>query len=64
MLFETEYPPPPPPPRQWFIMTPVTNYILLYKTLPCKKIARAPGVIKDLCSLSAGGGGGVWGKTE
>ena len=30
-----------------FFMTPVTNYMLLYSTLLCKKIARAPGVIKN-----------------
>ena len=39
--------------------------MLLYSTLLCKKIARAPGGHKNICSLSGGGGGG-WGvgKTE
>ena len=30
--------------------------MLLYSTLLCKKIARAPGGHKNLCSLSWGGG--------
>ena len=37
---------------------PVINYMLLHSTLLCKKIARAPGGHKNLCSLSWGGGGG------
>ena len=39
----------PPPP-------PVTNYMLLYSTLPSKKIARAPGGRKNKSPLSWGGG--------
>ena len=36
-------PPPPPPPPPVFLWPPVTNYRLLYSTLLCKEIARAPG---------------------
>ena len=36
------YSAPPPPPPVCFT-PPVTNYMLLYGTLLCKKIARAPG---------------------
>ena len=58
-------PPPPTPsvvgiyfgsilfrPPSVFYDPPVTIYMLLYTKLLCKKIARAPGVIKSLCSLS------------
>ena len=41
------YAPPPPP---------VTNYMLLYSTLLCKKIARARGGVKNISSLRWGGG--------
>ena len=37
-----------------FLWPPVANYMLLYSTLQWKKIARAPGVIKDSCSLNWG----------
>ena len=42
----------PPPPPSVFYDPPVTIYMLLYGKLLCKKIPRAPGVIKSLCSLS------------
>ena len=36
-------------------MTPVTNYMLLYSTLLCKKIARAPGGHKTFMFTKLGG---------
>ena len=43
-----------PPPR---VFTPsVTNYMLLNSTLLCKKIAGAPGGVKNVRPLSWGGG--------
>ena len=38
-------------------MTPVTNYVLLYSTLLCKNIARAPGGHKICIPTKLGGGG-------
>ena len=50
-------PPPPPPPPQCFLWPPVTNYcILLYNTLLCKKIARAPGGHKKFMLTKLVGG--------
>ena len=49
-----------PPPPQCFLRPPVTNYMLLYSTLLCKKIARAPGGHKRFMLTKLGGGG----KTE
>ena len=48
----------PPPPPQCFLWPPVTNYMLLYSTLLCKKIARAPGGHKKFRLTKRGGGGG------
>ena len=45
--------PPPPPPSVF--TPPVTNYMLLYSTLLCTKIARAPGGVKNISSLRWGG---------
>ena len=45
-----------PPPM--FFTPPVTNYILLYSTLLCKKIARAPVGRKKYKPTKLGGGGG------
>ena len=42
-----------PPPV--FFMTPVTNYMLLYSTLLCKKITRAPGGHKKFMLTKLGG---------
>ena len=39
-----------------FSITPVTNYLLLYSTLLCKKIARAPGGHKKFMLTKLGGG--------
>ena len=36
-------------------MTPVTNYMLLYSTLLCKKIARAPDGHKKFMQTKLGG---------
>ena len=44
------------PSPQCFLRPPVTNYMLLYSTLLCKRIARAPGVVKNISSLRWGGG--------
>ena len=41
-----------PPPPQCFLWPPVTNSMLLYSTLLCKKIARAPEGHENLCTLS------------
>ena len=38
--------------------------MLLYSTLLCEKLARAPGGVKDLCSLSGGGGGAKQNRSE
>ena len=54
----------PPPPHPVFFMTSVTNYRLLYSTLLCKKIARAPGGHKKFVLTKLGGGGGGGGKRE
>ena len=35
-----------------FLWPPITNYILLFSTLLCKKISRAPAGHKNSCSLS------------
>ena len=45
------------PPSVFMFRPSVIHYMLLYSTLPCNKIARAPGGIKEFCSLSWGGGG-------
>ena len=44
-----------PPP---VFLPPVTNYMLLYSTVLCKKIARAPGGYKRFMLTKLGGGGG------
>ena len=44
-----------PPPV--LLTPPVTNYMLLYSTLLCKQIERAPGGHKKY-ELNVGGGGG------
>ena len=44
---------------QCFLSPPVTNYMLLYSTLLCKKIARAPGGHKKFMLTKLGGGGGA-----
>ena len=41
-----------------FYDPPVTHYMLLYSTLLCKKIARAPGGHKRFTLTKLGGGGG------
>ena len=46
----------PPPPPAVFLWPPVTNYMLLYNTLLCKKIARVPGGHKKLMLTKLGGG--------
>ena len=43
---------------------PVTNYMLLYRTLLFKKITRAPGGRKNISLLSWGGGGGAGGQNR
>ena len=43
---------------QCFLWPPVTNFILLYSTLLCKKKARAPGGHKKFVLTKLGGGGG------
>ena len=40
-----------------FFAPPVTNYMLLYSTLLCKKIARAPGGREKYKLTKVGGGG-------
>ena len=40
-----------------FYEPPITNYMLLYSTLLCKKIARAPGGHKRFVLTKPGGGG-------
>ena len=45
-----------------FFMTPVIIYMLLYRTLLSKKIARAPGGHKRFM-LTKLGGGGIYSKT-
>ena len=42
---------------QLFFMTPVTNHMLLYSTLLCEKIERAPGGHKKFMLTKLGGGG-------
>ena len=42
-----------------FLRPPVTNYMLLYRTLLCKKIARASGGHKRFTLTKLGGGGGA-----
>ena len=42
-------------------MTPIKNYMLLYSTLLCKKIVRAPGGHKKFMLTKLGGGGGEGG---
>ena len=39
-------PTPPPPPPSVFSTFPVIYYLMLYSTLRCKKMARAPGGVK------------------
>ena len=39
-------------------MTPLSDYMLLYNTLPCKIIARASGGHKKFMLTKLGGGGG------
>ena len=41
---------------QCFLWPPVTNYMLLYSTLLCKKIARVPGGHKRFMLTKRGGG--------
>ena len=47
------------PPPELFMWPPVTNYMLLYSMLLCKKIARAPGVIKQMLTKLGRGGGRI-----
>ena len=47
-----------------FFMPPVTNYMLLYSTLLCKKIARTPGGHKRFMLTKLRGGGGGGGEAE
>ena len=49
-------PPPPSPDPPGFLTPPVTNWMLLYSTLLCKKIARGPGESKNISSLRWRGG--------
>ena len=44
-----------PPPPQCVLRPPVTNYMLLYSTLICKKIARVPGGRKKYKLIKLGG---------
>ena len=44
----------PPPPPSVFYAPFVTNYNLLYSTLLCKKLARAPGVHKKFMLTKLG----------
>ena len=46
------------PPPSVFCRPPVTNYMLLYSTLLCKKIGRAPEGHKRFMLTKLGGGGG------
>ena len=41
---------------QCFLLPPITNYMLLYSTLLCKNIARAPGSYKRFVLTKLGGG--------
>ena len=50
-----------PPPSVF--MTPSTNYMLLYSTLLCKKITRAPGGHKK-CMLTKLGGGAKQNRSD
>ena len=42
-------------PPQYFLRPPVTNYMLLYSRLLCKKVARAPGGRKKYKPTRLGG---------